>query len=179
VPLCGKTPDLLWLVEQGCDVAGVELSDIAARQFFADNELDYRVDRGGPLDRYVAGNLPLAIYCGDYFEFDAEPFDALYDRGALVAIPGDMRERYVEHTKRLLRSDAARMIITLEYDQSIVQGPPFSAPPDEILDYWHDLKRVAETADIENCPPKFRTAGLREIQEVVWLGVMKKGAGYD
>jgi len=179
VPLCGKSPDLLWLVEQGCHVVGVELSDIAVRQFFADHDLGYRVDSVGPLDRYVAENIPLEISCGDYFDFDAESFDALYDRGALVAVPVGVRARYVEHTKHLLRSGAMRMIITLEYDQNVVQGPPFSVSPDEILAYWHDLKRVAETDDIDNCPPKFRAAGLREIQEVVWLGLMTKGAGYN
>ncbi len=29
VPLCGKTPDLLWLAEQGNEIVGVELSEIA------------------------------------------------------------------------------------------------------------------------------------------------------
>ncbi len=36
VPLCGKSVDLLWLVGQGCDVTGVELSEIAVRAFFAE-----------------------------------------------------------------------------------------------------------------------------------------------
>jgi thiopurine S-methyltransferase len=41
VPLCGKTPDLLWLEKQGNAVVGVELSDIAALAFFAEELQSY------------------------------------------------------------------------------------------------------------------------------------------
>ena len=34
VPMCGKTPDLLWLEELGNEVVGVELSEIAVVAFF-------------------------------------------------------------------------------------------------------------------------------------------------
>jgi len=38
VPLCGKSRDLLWLRAQGHAVLGVEISPIAVREFFAENE---------------------------------------------------------------------------------------------------------------------------------------------
>lgn len=169
VPLCGKTSDLLWLAERGHEVVGVELAEIAIREFFSDNNLAFQISHGDHLDRYRADDLPISIYCGDYFHFDSAPFDALYDRGALVALPPSMRPKYVAQTKQLLRRDAFRLIITLEYDQSIVQGPPFAVLPAEIVTYWDDLQRVDETDDIDTCPPKFRAAGLTAIQEVVWL----------
>ena len=168
VPLCGKSPDLMWLARRGHEVVGVELAEKAVVGFFTDQGLDYRSEQGLHLDRYSAIDLPITLFCGDYFKFEAEPFDALYDRGALVALPASLRPEYVEHTKKLLRANAARLIITLEYDQTVVQGPPFSVLPSEIGAYWDDLVRVAETDDIETCPPKFRSAGLREIHEVVW-----------
>jgi thiopurine S-methyltransferase len=169
VPLCGKSPDLVWLAERGHEVVGVELAEKAVREFFADHDLAYQSESGEHLDRYSANDLSVTLYCGDYLKFNAPPFDALYDRGALVAMPESLRPGYVEHTKRLLRTDAVRMIITLEYDQGIVQGPPFSVPPAEIAAYWQDLARIDETDDIETCPPKFRAAGLKHIQEVIWL----------
>ena len=46
VPLCGKTPDLLWLEARGNDVVGVELAEMAVRGFFEDNALDYRRSTG-------------------------------------------------------------------------------------------------------------------------------------
>lgn len=169
VPLCGKTPDLLWLAEQGHEVVGIELAEIAVRQLFADYDLAYQVEKGEHLDRYSADDVPLTLYCGNYFQFEDDPFDALFDRGALVAIPGAMRAAYIEHTRKLLRADATKMIITLEYDQSITPGPPFSVAEKELTAAWPDLHRVAEYDDIDNCPPKFLAAGLKEISEVVWL----------
>ena len=91
VPLCGKTPDLLWLAQRGHDVVGVELSEIAVESFFDDHGLEFVREAGGPLIRYTAKNHSLTLFCGDYFDFQSEQFDALYDRGALVALSGGVR----------------------------------------------------------------------------------------
>lgn len=169
VPLCGKTPDLLWLAQRGHDVVGVELSEIAVEGFFEDHELKFERESGGTLGRYAATKHSLTLYCGDYFDFQSRPFDALYDRGALVALSADLRPQYVAHTRQLLKPDATRLVITLEYDQRVVNGPPFSVTADELATYWDDLVRVGVKDDIDNCPPKFRHAGLTEISEVFWL----------
>lgn len=168
VPLCGKTPDLLWLEAQGNEVVGIELSEIAVLAFFEDNELEYtRVDGALPGYRAVSRNVTLC--CGDYFEFEAEPFDAHYDRGALIALTSDLRPRYAAHTSSLLTDHAARFVLSLEYDQSVCDGPPFSVEPQELLGYWPQLKRHAQVEDIDNAPPKFREAGLSSMHEVVWI----------
>lgn len=169
VPLCGKSTDLIWLARRGHHVVGVELAEKAIHEFFAEHELAYQSEAGEYLDRHSAIDLSITLFCGDYFDFVAPAFDALYDRGALVALPESLRPKYVKHTKHLLRPDAVRMIISLEYDQSVVKGPPFSVMQGELGEYWDDLVRVDETDDLETCPPKFRAAGLKDIQEVVWL----------
>jgi thiopurine S-methyltransferase len=74
----------------------------------------------------------------------------------------------VSHTKSLLAEGAAILLIALEYDQAVVAGPPFALMPDELDTYFGDLERVFEQDDIDNCPPKFREAGLTDICEVVW-----------
>lgn len=170
VPLCGKAPDLLWLAARDLNVIGVEISDIAVRAFFDESGLEFTRAAGNGLDRYTAADASIDIYCGDYFAFETSPCDALYDRGAIVAIEKTHRAEYVAHTKRLLKPDAARLVITLEYDQSVVDGPPYAVLAEEIRGYWDDLERVAERDDLETCPPKFRKAGLQEIREVAWLG---------
>ena len=167
VPLCGKTQDLIWLERQGNQVIGVELSEIAVKAFFDENEMEYSLNEGA-LTAYVAKEHSITIYCGDYFEFSEGSFDAHYDRGALIALPANMRQAYAEHTRTLLDADAAQMIICLEYDDSIATGPPFSVPAHEILTFWPDLERINAFDDIENGPPKFRQAGLGEMIEVVW-----------
>jgi len=167
VPLCGKTQDLIWLERQGNQVVGVELSEIAVKAFFDENDIRYSIAEGA-LTAYVAEEHSITIYCGDFFEFTEGPFDAHYDRGALIALPANMRQAYAEHTRTLLDADAAQMIICLEYDDSIATGPPFSVPAHEILAFWPKLERVAAYDDIENGPPKFREAGLNEMIEVIW-----------
>ena len=63
VPLCGKTRDLLWLADQGCNVIGVEFCTKACTDFFVENKIDYeQVD-----SVFIAKDKKLKIYCGDFF----------------------------------------------------------------------------------------------------------------
>lgn len=167
VPMCGKTPDLLWLEAQGNEVVGVELSEIAAKAFFDENDIGY-VLVNGPLVEYRAVDRQIEIYCGDFFEFRQPGFDAHYDRGALVALPADLRPEYARHTSSLLSEDAAQLVIAVEYDQSVCAGPPFSIESEEMLGYWPQLERVAAIDDTENAPPKFLDAGLDRMYETIW-----------
>jgi thiopurine S-methyltransferase len=169
VPLCGKTPDLLWLESRKLDVTGIELSPLAAKAFFSENGFGYSVSRKDGFQVYSGSDRKITIYCGDYFSFAGQSFDAVYDRGALVALPAGIRGTYARHTDSLLRPDAVRLLITLEYDQAIAEGPPYSVAADEVQHYWPMLRRVSEKDDLENCPPKFREAGLDKIVEVVWI----------
>ncbi len=167
VPLCGKSLDLLWLADRGLAVTGVEMSAIAIEAFFMEQQLEFdRVE--GTLDRYCARDRAITLYCGDFFEFEHEPFDAVFDRGSLVAIPRDVRPHYATHLDSLMRDDGFRLLVTLEYDQARVAGPPFAVMPDEVGRYWPNLQRAAEHDDIDNCPPKFCDAGLDRVIEVVW-----------
>jgi thiopurine S-methyltransferase len=170
VPLCGKTPDLLWLADQGLDVTGVELSEIAVRAFFDEAGLPFEVSDVDGLGWYRSAEPLITIVCGDYFKFSDQPFDALYDRASLIALPPAMRPEYVRHTKSLLKSDAAQLLVTLEYDQQKVAGPPFSVQPDEVRRYWGDIQCIDSSDCIESTPPKFRDGGLSEVIESVWIG---------
>ncbi len=167
VPLCGKTFDLFWLEQQGNEVVGVELSELAVRAFFEENGIPYTV-HDADMPAFTADDRQITIFCGDYFAFTADSFDAYFDRGALIALPADVRPGYAEHTRSLLAAGAETLIITLEYDQDVVDGPPYAVAGDELLTYWPELQRVDAHEDLENGPPKFREAGLREMIEVVW-----------
>lgn len=167
VPMCGKTPDMLWLEEQGNEVIGVELSEIAVQAFFDEHGLEYeRIE--GALVEYRAIERRITLHCGDYFEFRERGFDAHYDRGALVALPADLRPRYASHTSSLLSNDVEQLVVAVEYDQAVCDGPPYSLGEPEIRGYWPRLTRVASVDDTENAPPKFLEAGLKHMAEVVW-----------
>ena len=94
VPLCGKSSDLLWLAEQGCSVTGVELSEIAARVCFDDAGLPFETENSGGFNWFRCREANIVIAVGNYFEFLDAPFDALYDRAALVALPPKKRVEY-------------------------------------------------------------------------------------
>ena len=68
VPLCGKTQDMLYLLEQGYRVIGVELSQLAVEQFFSENNLTYLLHKTNQFSVYQGENITL--YCGDYFALE-------------------------------------------------------------------------------------------------------------
>lgn len=168
VPLCGKSVDLAWLADRDLAVTGIELSSKAIEAFFSEQGLSFTVETRGICDAYRADARPITLYRGDFFAFDAGPFDALFDRGALIALPFDERPRYVQQLRKLLKPDAFRLVVTLEYEQSRADGPPFSVPPAEVQRYWPGLERISAENVIDESPPKFRAAGLESVIEAVW-----------
>ena len=169
MPLCGKSPDLLWLALEGYNVTGVELSEVAVRAFFDEANLEYELRQAEGLKIFECYDPAITLVCGDYFEFSSKPFAALYDRASLVALPPNIRPHYISHTKSLLAANAKQLLITLDYEQSKANGPPFSVSANEVSGYWDKLRMVFEHNAIDSTPPKFKEAGLTEVIEMVWL----------
>lgn len=115
VPLCGKTQDMLWLVGKGYRVIGIELSPLAIRTFFDENDLGATKRRQGDLTRWGHGNL--SILCGDVFAVtaaDLGPIDAVYDHAALTAFPPDLRRSYVAHLRMITPQAQQLLVLTVE-----------------------------------------------------------------
>jgi len=132
VPLCGKAMDLQWLHARGHHVLGAELSKIAVEEFFEEMGVEPHRSEEGGLVRYSAERLD--IFQGDVFALDAAmlgQIDAVYDRAALVALPKDMRDRYTQHLVAIT-GNAPQLLIAFAYDQSLMDGPPFSVSSEEI-----------------------------------------------
>lgn len=165
VPLCGKSADLIWLVDQGFRVAGVELSPIAVEQFFAEIQMTPEVSHAGRLVRYSVPGL--VIDQGDFFDLTAEilgEIDAVYDRAALVALPPAMRQRYASHLTSITAC-APQLLLSFDYDPASREGPPFSVPGaivHELYDSTHKLSQLERTA-IESLK------GARDVHESAWL----------
>ena len=103
VPLCGKSRDLLWLRAQEQEVLGVEVSPIAVRDFFDENQLQPEILLLEHYERWEEDKL--VILCCDFFELNAEDLkgiSAVYDRASLVALPPEMRTRYARHLSQIL-----------------------------------------------------------------------------
>ncbi|MDZ7841899.1 MAG: thiopurine S-methyltransferase [Gammaproteobacteria bacterium] len=142
VPLCGKTLDIPWLLSRGYRVAGVELSELAVEQLFEGLGVKPRVSDIGALKQYSAADID--IFVGDIFELSADalgPVDATYDRAALVALPEDMRGHYARHVIEIT-DRAPQFLLTFEYDQSEMDGPPFSVTGAEVSLLYKDTYDV-------------------------------------
>ncbi len=136
LPLCGKTRDIAWLLSKGYRVVGAELSKIAVQQLFDELPLVPEVTQDGRLKRYAAKGVDILV--GDIFDLTPEvlgPVDAVFDRAALVALPGEMRGRYTDHIATITRN-APQLLVTFEYDQSVMKGPPFSLTESEVRDHY-------------------------------------------
>lgn len=167
VPLCGKALDLAWLAAQGMRVAGIELSELAVTQFFAETGLTPEIAPAGSLMRYRAGGLE--IFAGDFFALSANVLgrvDAIYDRAALIALPPEMRERYAAHLMAI--TDAApQLLICTEYDQSLMDGPPFAVMADEVRRLYGQHYRIEMLA---RGPATIkRLQGIGQAAECAWL----------
>jgi len=133
VPLCGRSEDLALLAAHGHEVVGVELSEQAVREFFELHALAPVITPRGALVEYRAGAITLLV--GDLFETTPAmvgPVDALYDRAALIALPGALRPRYVAHLRGLVSPGARGLVVTLEYDEGAMSGPPFAVHEAEL-----------------------------------------------
>lgn len=170
VPLCGKSLDLLWLRDRGAQVMGAELSPLAVVDFFREQDLTPEVEPKGALTRYAAANIEL--WLGDVFELDRAALgnvDGYYDRAALVALPPELRERYVTHIASLLPSGARGLLVSFEYLPA-QGGPPFSVPEAEVRRLYEPMFSVEllERVDILADEPRFRERGITSLHETAY-----------
>ncbi|WP_268797287.1 thiopurine S-methyltransferase [Pseudomonas huanghezhanensis] len=171
VPLCGKSVDMIWLLQQGLSVVGVELAEKAVEDYFAEREVVPRKEQRGAFK--VFSHEACQIWCGDFFQLKARDIGScsvLYDRAALIALPPEMRLRYVEHLNKILPADCRGLLITLDYEQSQIAGPPFAVPEDEVVQLlspeWR-LKLIAEKNVLQDSR-KFLQAGATRLSEQVY-----------
>lgn len=170
LPLCGKTVDMPWLASRGCEVVGSELVSGAVSAFFEENAIEETVTPQGSITTR-AGN-GITIHQGDVFDLTPEivgPIDWTFDRGALIALPPEIRARYAPHIARLTGADKEILLVHVEYDQSLMSGPPYSVPVEELrrLFEGHDLTLLHEAPALSPDSP-FRQAGLTWLTERVW-----------
>ncbi|MDX8350699.1 thiopurine S-methyltransferase [Cognatiyoonia sp. IB215446] len=169
VPLCGKTRDIAWLLEQGYQVVGAELSERAIIDLFHDLGIAPEIERYRAVSRFSGPDV--TIFVGDIFDLTRANIgivDIVYDRAALVALPYAMRAAYAQQVAAL-SGEAPQLLLCFEYDQHVMTGPPFSVDQNEI-------RRVyGEIFDIDNLgrkpisgPLKTRLSASRLADHTAW-----------
>jgi thiopurine S-methyltransferase len=170
VPLCGKSLDVAWLAGQGYRVLGVELSRRAVEDFFHEHGLEAEVVQRGAFEVWCGGGVEL--WCGDFFALRAEDVGdcaGLYDRAAVIALPPQMRARYMQLLSDLLPRNCRGLVVTLDYDQSLLAGPPFSVGDEEVRQGFAGWQVDGlEAVEIIQESPKFAQAGVSSLLERVY-----------
>jgi thiopurine S-methyltransferase len=172
VPLCGKSRDMSWLSEQGYAVLGVETSAVAVQAFFKENGYTPNHATSEKFDRYDANSI--RILCGDFFDLskhDLAKISAVYDRASLIALPPEMRERYTHHLLSILPPATRILLITLDYPQPEMAGPPFAVSANEVEALYHErfTIRLLSQLDVLAQEPRFQERGLSRLNESVFL----------
>ncbi len=133
VPLCGKSLDMLYLLDNGFKIIAVELSELAIVDFFSKNNIKFHKSIQDDFIVYSANNI--TIFVGDYFKLSKnmlKDINLVYDRAALVALPYDMRIKYVKHLVNISPMTLTILLLTLNYPQKKLDGPPFAVSFDEV-----------------------------------------------
>ncbi len=172
VPLCGKSLDLRWLLEQGHTVSGVELSPLALQQFFTEQGFTPEIHQNRDFEVWEAEGIRL--FCGDFFRLIPELLgqpDVVYDRASLIALPPAMRADYARHLQSLAPPPAPRLLITLDYEQAQMDGPPFAVSEAEVRSLYAENFRLEKIFSEDILPenPRFQQKGLSRLDESVYL----------
>jgi thiopurine S-methyltransferase len=170
VPLCGKSFDLDFFYQQGHQVTGNELSEDAVKAVFERLELTPNISKWEGGSCYRADQL--TIYVGDFFQLTdthVSQVDWIYDRAALIALPQDMREQYCQ-TLMALCPSAQQCLITLDYQQTLMSGPPFALSDALVKQYYEATYAIDElkSANIIEYEPRFAQNGLTELVQRIY-----------
>ena len=134
VPGCGSAHELRCFTEAGADVLAIDFSPAAVE-----------------LAKRNAKELADCIRLADFFEFDPgpQPFDLVYERALLCALPRKSWTRYTSRMAALL-SPGKRLAGLFFYSDN-PRGPPFGTSPGELhelLDSAFEL--VEDRATVES-----------------------------
>lgn len=173
VPLCGKSIDMVWLAAQGYDVVGVELVESAVQAFFNEQNIEPTIFQHAknPAITCYQGKLlgqKVELWVADIFALTSEDtgkIEAVYDKAALIALPADMRSDYSKQLRKI-SGNAPQLLITLNYDQSKKDGPPFSINHEQVQQYYGSHYQIAELASE---PASIGSMPELTVSEQVWL----------
>jgi hypothetical protein len=124
VPGCGSAYEVLCLAEHGFDVLAIDFSAAAVAR--AQKQLGRFADR---------------VQQADFFDFDlgGRPFDLIYERAVLCALPQRLWQRYTERSAQVL-APGGRIAGFFYFDDS-PRGPPFGTSDAQLqglLAPWFD-----------------------------------------
>lgn len=172
VPLCGKSNDMHWLAGRGHRVIGVELVRKAVVDFFAEAGLNPEISSAGAFDVFRSG--PFTLLCGDIFDMSpAYTVDAsaIYDRASLVAVAPEQQKPFGDKLVELTATGTRGLLVSLHYDPEEMNGPPFSTPPQAVLDAVGGAFAIEQVTSesVLDGNASLRKRGLTDLTETCYM----------
>ena len=91
-------------------------------------------------------------------------------RASLISLPQEMRKTFVDKLEQLLPSNISMLLVTMEYEQDKLTGPPFSVTTGEVAELFSTWNiHCIQQQDILANEKKFQALGLQELQESVYV----------
>ncbi len=176
VPLCGKSLDMVWLADEGMNVLGIELSELAVDSFFSERARAPGVETAGVHKIKRAG--PYELWAGDFFSMPAEAtrrISAVFDRASLVAMPRTMQQAYADKMAALVPSGVPVLLVSLDFDPSQMEGPPFPVPAAQVERLFGGAFRITRLEARDGLPMSQNLAkrGLTALEESVYRMVRR------
>ncbi|KAM3597114.1 uncharacterized protein V6R79_026306 [Siganus canaliculatus] len=178
-PLCGKAVDMKWLADMGHSVVGVEISEKGIKQFFEGNNMTYTEEPvpaipGAKVFKSTEKNI--SLYQCDLYSFSSSvegQFGAIWDRGSLVAINPEDREKYAALILSVMAKDCRYLLDTLLYNPERYPGPPFFVPDEQVQSLFGTSCDIEVLQSVDAMTDRTRAWGLDFLTENVHLITLK------
>lgn len=140
IPGCGSAYEAGYLAENGFDVLAIDFSPAAVE--LAKKNLS----RFGDIARLA-----------DFFEFDyGKPYDVVYERAFLCALPPRMWPQYPPRTAQLLRPGGE--LVGFFFFKETENGPPFGTSPKALHALLDPCFELVEDKAVTDSIPVFQGA---------------------
>lgn len=140
IPGCGSAYEAAYLSDKGCDVLAIDFSAAAVEA----------------AQKNLAGFGDI-VRLADFFEFDyGKPYDVIYERAFLCALPPRMWPRYAARTAQLLRSGGE--LAGFFFFRETENGPPFGTTPDALHALLDPSFELIEDKAVTDSIPVFQGA---------------------
>lgn len=174
-PLCGKAVEMKWFADRGHSVVGVEVSELAIREFFTEQNLSYSEEPimeipGAKVFKSSSGNI--SLYCCNLFDLprtNIGKFDRIWDRGALVAINPCDRQRYADIMLSLVRKGFQYFLCVVSYDPTKHSGPPFYVPDAEVKRLFGSVCNSQYLEKVDIFEEQYKSWGIDSLVEKLYL----------
>ncbi len=152
VPGCGQGHEVVYFVQRGFQVTGVDFSPGAVKLL---------------LESLKSKNLDAEVLHRNFFELEEahnEAYDAMLEQTFFCAIHPDQRSAYVETVSRILKPGG--QLFGLFYETGEEGGPPFNTTEADIRNHF------SHAFDIERLEKCSFSSEKRKDKE--WLAILRK-----